>query len=343
MWPERISTEEELDELLTRPSPVLIDAVRGLSSPLLVLGAGGKMGPTLAVMAKRAALAGDGDLEVIAVSRFSDTGVRDWLQSQGVQTLSCDLLDRQAIARLPQTTNIIYMVGAKFGTTRQPAYTWAVNTLIPAYVAESYCNARIVALSSGNVYPLVPVDCGGSQEMDPLTPLGEYANSCVARERVLEFFSTRNGTPMVLIRLNYAVELRYGVLVDIAQKVWTGQPVDVTTGYFNCIWQRDANEMILRTLAMADVPPLTLNITGAETLSVRWLAHRFGELLDKEVHIAGQEAETALLSNSAKARSRLGDPPTPIEHILRWTAQWLRDGGRLLAKPTHFEVRDGRY
>lgn len=252
-------------------------------------------------------------------------------------------MDRQALATLPEAANIVYMVGAKFGTTRQPAHTWAVNTLIPAYVAERFPNARMAALSSGNVYPLVPVASGGSQEMDPLTPLGEYANSCVARERIFEFFSVRNGTPMALIRLNYATELRYGVLVDIAQRVWAGQPVDVTMGYLNCIWQGDANEMILRTLTMADVPPLVLNLTGAETLSVRWLAQRFGELLGKDVQITGQEAETALLSDSAKARSLLGAAPTPIERMLQWTAQWLKDGGRLLAKPTHFEVRNGKY
>jgi len=343
MWPERISTEEELDELLTRPRPALIDAVRRLNSPLLVLGAGGKMGPTLAVMARRAALAGGSDLEVIAVSRFSDVKAQEWLQSQGVQTLSCDLMDRQSLDGLPEATSIVYMIGAKFGTTQQPAHTWTINALIPAYVAERYRNAHIVALSSGNVYPLVPVGSGGSQETDPLTPLGEYANSCVARERIFEFFSRRNGTPMVLIRLNYAVELRYGVLVDIAQKVQAGQPIDITMGYLNCIWQADANEMILRTLAMTEAPPLVLNITGAETFSVRWLAQRFGELLGREVHIIGQEAETALLSNSAKARALLGNPPTPIERVLQWTAQWLKDGGRLLAKPTHFEVRDGKY
>jgi nucleoside-diphosphate-sugar epimerase len=281
-------------------------------------------------------------LDVIAVSRFSDEGLRQWLEEHGVRTLPLDLLDRSALHRLPDAQNVIYLVGLKFGTADNPAQTWAINTLVPAHVAERYAGAAIVALSTGNVYPLVPAPGSGSTENDPLTPLGEYANATVARERVFEFFARRNGTRLAILRLNYAVDLRYGVLVDIARKVYAGEPIDLTTGYFNCIWQGDANDTILRALSLAQSPPLVLNLTGP-MLSVREVAIRFGELLGRPARFAGTEAATALLSNPAKANVLLGTPSTPIEHVMQQTAQWIQRGGRLLDKPTHFESRDGKY
>ena len=341
--PELIENEETLDEVLTRPWPVLIEYVGTLNSPLLVLGAGGKMGPTLCALARRAVVAAGHGPEIMAVSRFSNELIREWLEAHGVRTLRCDLMDREALAQLPDSHNIIYMVGMKFGTSQDPAQTWATNTLLPSRVAERYPGARFVALSTGNVYPLVSIESGGAVESDPLTPHGEYANACVARERILEYWSRRNHTPIALIRLNYALDLRYGVLVDIARKVHAGQPIDVTQGYLNCIWQGDANEMIIRSLALASSPPTVLNLTGSSVLSVRDLALRFGELFGRPARVVGTEAKSALLSKTTRAQDILGAPPTPLDKVMQWTAHWIASGRRLLDKPTHYEVRDGRY
>lgn len=341
--PEIIRDETELDEVLSRPRPELVDFIRSLSSPLVILGAGGKMGPTLAVLAKRAARAAGHALEVVAVSRFSSDHARRWLEAHAISTVSADLLDRDAVSKLPETDNVVYLVGVKFGTSLNPALTWAANTLAPAHAMERYPAARFVALSTGNVYPQVPVGSGGARETDPLTPLGEYANSAVARERLFEFFAAKNGTRVALIRLNYAVELRYGVLADIARKVWTGEPVNLSNAFFNCIWQRDANAMILRALALASSPAAAWNLTGPARLRVRELAEQFGALLGKEPGFTGRESQSALLSDPAKLCGVLGEPPTPLERVLRWTAHWVRQGGRSLNKPTHFEVTDGRY
>jgi nucleoside-diphosphate-sugar epimerase len=301
------------------------------------------MGPTLAWLARRAAEAAGHSLDVFAVSRFTDQSARRWLEARGVQTVSLDLLDRDSLQQLPEAGAVIYLVGRKFGTSHDAARTWAINTLVPAYVAERFPRARTVVLSTGNVYPLTPVSHGGSVETDSLTPLGEYANAAVARERIFEFFTRQNGTPVCILRLNYAVDLRYGVLVDIARTVHAGEPVSVTTGYVNCIWQGDANELILRALTLAETPPQVLNLTGPAILSIRSLAQRFGELLEQAVLFAGKEADTALLSNPARACALLGPPPTALEAATRWTAHWVKSGGRLLDKPTHFEIRDGRY
>ena len=301
------------------------------------------MGPSLCVLAKRAAESAGTSVNVVAISRFSNEETRSWLEAQGVRTLSCDLMDRGAVAGLPDAENVVYLVGLKFGTQDDPARTWAVNTLIPAFVAERYARARIVALSTGNVYPQVPVGGGGSVESDALTPLGEYANAAVARERIFEYFSGRHGTPATLIRLNYAVELRYGVLVDIAQMVWRGDPVDVTVGHLNCIWQGDANDMILRALRLAECPPTAVNLTGIQQLSVHDLAGRLGELMDRPVQVTGTEGPAALLSNTTRMQRLLDTPPTTIDRMLEWTADWIRSGGATLDKPTHFQVSDGQY
>ncbi|MDX1547526.1 MAG: NAD-dependent epimerase/dehydratase family protein, partial [Rhodothermales bacterium] len=341
--PEFIRSEAEREAVLTHPSAALVEALRTLHGPLVVLGAGGKMGPTLCVRARRAAdAAGRRDLRVVAVSRYTDAGARAWLEARGVQTVACDLLDGD-LAALPDAANVVYLVGLKFGTRHDPAQTWAVNTLVPARVARRYAGARIAALSTGNVYPLVPVASGGATEETPLTPLGEYANACVARERIFAFEAARTETPVVLLRLNYAVDLRYGVLVDLGRRILAGTRIDLTMGYLNCIWQGDANDTVLRSLALAEIPPRPLNLTGPAVLSVRTLAERLAALLGRTVRFTGTEAPTALLSDPARACALLGPPPTGVETMLRWTARWLLDGGATLSKPTRFEVRDGRY
>jgi nucleoside-diphosphate-sugar epimerase len=343
MLPETIHTEDELVEVMTRPSPALIEFIPTLQSPLVILGAGGKMGATLALLAKRAAQMSGIPFDILAVSRCSDQRVLKSLQAGGVRALSADLLDPAVYARLTDTHNLIYMVGLKFGTTQNPHLTWATNMLIPAYTAERYPHARIAALSTGNVYPLAPVNGPGSKESDPLTPLGEYSNACVARERIFEYFSIRNQTPMVLLRLSFALDLRYGVLVDIAQKVYRNEPVDISVPTLNCIWQGDANDMIIRSLSLASTPPLALNLVHSHRFEVADLAQQFGEWMGKEVSFAGVKGNLALLSDNSLLRKSLGEPPTPIERVIRWTADWVKSGGRLLNKPTHFEVRDGGY
>jgi dTDP-4-dehydrorhamnose reductase len=340
---ELIDTEEQLEDVLTWPRPALVESIRNLSGPLVILGAGGKMGPTLAVLARRAADAAKHRLDIIAVSRFSDERARGWLEKRGVNTHSVDLLKPEAMRKLPDAANVIYLVGLKFGTAENPSLTWAVNTLASAHAAERYASARIVALSTGNVYPLVPVTSGGATEKHPLTPLGEYANAAVARERIFEYYSDKNATPMALMRLNYAVELRYGVLVDIARRIWAGEPVDVSNGSFNCIWQGDANEMTLRSLALAGAPARAWNLTSPDVLRVRDVAERFAQVLGKPAQFVGAEGETALLSNSARLCAELGRPATSLDIVIRWTAHWVKNAGRYLNKPTHFEVRDGAY
>jgi len=341
--PDVIQTEAELDATLTQPSADLVEFIKSVAGPLLVLGAGGKMGPTLAVLAHRAAEAARHRLDVVAVSRFSNAASREWLEARGVKTLSCDLLDANTIARLPDATNIIYLVGLKFGTAQNPAATWAINTLVPARVCERYPRSRIVALSTGNVYPQSEVSRCGSVETDSLTPLGEYANAAVGRERIFEFYSRRQETPITLLRLFYAVELRYGVLVDIARKVYAGEPIALANGQFNCIWQRDANELILRSLPLAVAPASAYNLCRPEVFSVRDIATRFGELLGRVPTFSGSETGNALLGNAAKLCTALESPATPIESVLRCIAAWISHGGRDLGRPTHFEVRDGKY
>jgi nucleoside-diphosphate-sugar epimerase len=342
MLPEYINSEEQLNEIMTHPDDALVSFIKTLRSPLLILGAGGKMGPTLAVLAKRAARVASPDLDIIAASRFSDAGVKNWLESKGVITISADLMDKSALQQLPESENIVYMIGWKFGTVDNPARTWAVNTLIPSFVAERYPDTRFAALSSGNVYPMVSVTDNGSLETDPLIPLGEYANSCVARERIFEYYSQKNNTPVALIRLSYALDLRYGVLVDIAQKVYAGESIDVSMGYANGIWQGDANSMIIRCLGLASAPATALNLT-AHRFSIRETAFMFGNLMHKPVKLTGIEQESAMLSDLTRMHTLLGAPSMPLEIIIQWTAHWVMHHRRLLGKPTHFETRDGVY
>ncbi len=341
--PEIIPDESALEDILTRPRAVLVDFIKTVRGPLLILGAGGKMGPTLAVLARRAAEAAGHAVDVVAASRFGDQASREWLERRGVKTIVCDLFDEHSVARLPETETVLYLAGLKFGTALSPATTWATNALLPASVCRRYPRARIVALSTGNVYPLSPVAAGGSVESDPLTPVGEYANAAVGRERIFEFCSRRHGTRVALLRLCYAVDLRYGVLADIARKVHTSAAVDLATGAFNCIWQGDANEMILRALALAETPPSPWNLCRPEVFAVRAVAARLGELLGRAPQFQGKEGETALLANPGRLCAALGTPATKLETMLRWTAHWVKSGGRDLGKPTHFETRDGKY
>lgn len=340
---ETIENPEQLEERLSRPDPQVVELFARMQGDVAILGGGGKIGPSLARMACRAREASGKDRTIFVIARFRDPVVRKSVEECGGRTLLCDLLDEQAVSNLPQVPNVLYLAGVKFGTRNNPELTWAANGLIPAYVAGRFRNSRLVAFSTGCVYNVVDVNSGGSVETDPLEPLGEYSNSCVARERIFQYFSNRYGTPMVFLRLNYAVELRYGVLVDIATNVLAGKPVDVTMGYANVIWQGDVNATALRLLEHAASPPLALNVTGAERLSTREIAERFGVLMGKKVKVVGQEASTALLSNPAKACKLLGPPTMPIDQVIEWTAQWLMRGGATLSKPTHFQTRDGKY
>jgi nucleoside-diphosphate-sugar epimerase len=330
----------ELDEWLSRPTDRTIEALRQLDGDLIVLGAGGKMGPTLARMARRSLPA---ERNVFAVSRYSSSSAREELEAHGVQTISCDLLNREVVAKLPDAPNVIYMAGHKFGTSDVPELTWMMNSVLPSIVAERYAGSRTVVFSTGCVYALTSVASGGSKEDDALAPPGEYAYSCIARERVFTHFAKSCGTPTLMFRLNYAIDLRYGVLYDVASKVWQGKPIDVTMGHVNVIWQGDANARALECLALAQCPPKILNVTGRECISVRWLAEQFGRLLEKTPIITGEEAELAWLNNASQSFELLGDVTVSLEEMMTATADWVRNGGVSLGKPTHFESHDGKF
>ena len=336
-------TEAELDELLSRPTEGVVDALRRAPGDVIVLGAGGKMGPSLARMVRRAAdELGDGR-RVFAASRFGSPAVPAMLEEAGVEVLRVDLADREAIAALPEAPNVIFMAGQKFGTRELPALTWTVNTVVPALCVDRYRSSRLVAFSTGNVYPLVPVRSGGSRETDSPGPVGEYAWSCLGRERVLEYGSRTRGTPVAIVRLNYAVELRYGVLVDLALKILAGESIDVGMGHVNVIWQGDANAQAIQCLPHAAVPPFAVNVTGPETLSVRALAQELGRVLDREPVLTGQEQGDALLSNTSLAQSLFGLPAMSAEGVLAWVGEWLRNGGATSGKATRFEEREGTF
>lgn len=337
--PETIPDIAALDELLCRPSQALVDDLARVDGDLMILGAAGKMGPTLAGLAK-AALPGR---RIIAVARFSEEGVEPWLKVRGIETIHCDLLDETAIARLPQVPNIIFMAGRKFGAEGNLALTWAMNAHVPALVAQAFRSSRIVAFSTGCVYPFVPVDGKGADESTPPNPPGEYAQSCVGRERMFEYFSRRFKTPGRLFRLNYAIDMRYGVLHDIATRVRDGAPIDVSLGHVNFIWQGDASSQALRCLAHCETPTSPINVSGRDILAVRDLAETIGGLLGRKPIITGQEQPTAWLTDTSLAARLFGPPLVDTERLIKWTADWVGRAMPSLGKPTKYEVRDGRY
>jgi hypothetical protein len=341
--PETIENVEQLDELLSRPTPGVVATMRRLEGDLTLLGVGGKIGPSLARMARRASDEAGVQRRIIGVSRFSAPGLQQQLQSQGIETIGCELLDRDQLAALPETPNVLYLAAMKFGTSGQEASTWARNAYLPGMICEKYRRSRIVAYSTGNVYPLTPVERGGSVESDLPGPVGEYAMSCLGRERVFTYFSQTLGIPTALIRLNYATEMRYGVLVDVAQKIMAGEPIDLAMGYFNAIWQGDSNAMTLQAFDHVASPPRAFNVTGPETLSVRHVAEQLGELLEEPVRFEGSEASDALLSNAGLACQLFGRPTVGASQIIRWVADWCRHRGATHNKATHFEVRNGRF
>ena len=341
--PAPVASEEELEEALSRPSPSVVETLSATNGDVIVVGASGKMGPTLARMARRALDEGGSTRAVFAVGRFSEPNVEETLRRAGVRTLRRDLLDGSATKDLPDAGAVVFMAGAKFGTGTAAATTWATNCVASSLVAERYAGVPTVVFSTGNVYPLVPVASGGATEETPPEPIGEYAQSALGRERIFEFFSRTRGTPVAIVRLNYAIELRYGVLLDVARAVWSGSSVDVRMGYFNCIWQGDANAQALRSLGFVRSPPFVVNVTGPHTVSARSIARRFAERFGRSANFCGEEAATALLSDAARAQRLFGPPETDLETMVDWVAEWVRIGGRTLGKPTHFETRDGKF
>jgi nucleoside-diphosphate-sugar epimerase len=338
--PKRFESVDHLEDVMTTPSPALVADLARAPGDIIVLGVGGKMGPTLARMAKRAAP----NREVIGVARFTEPGLRSALSAAGVRTIECDLLDRGAVARLPTVPNVVFMAGRKFGSTGAEHLTWAMNALAPAIVADRFAHSRIVAFSTACVYPFVPVSGGGAGEDTPTTPPpGEYANSCVARERMFQHFSQVRGTAGRLIRLSYAIDMRYGVLHDVARKVLAREPIDLAMGHVNVIWQGDANCQALRALAHCTAPTSGLNVSGAEVTSIRALAAAFGERFGVAPVFTGAESPTAWLVNTAAAQRLFGAAEVALPTLVDWTADWIARRMPSLGKDTHYDVRDGNY
>jgi nucleoside-diphosphate-sugar epimerase len=335
-------TVDALEDLLSEPTPLAV-ALAQTRGDLVVLGVAGKMGPTLARMAQRSFAAAGSKQRVIGVARFSDSAHQQRLAEWGIETVACDLLDERALDRLPDAENAVFMAGMKFGSTGNEPLTSAMNAHLPTMVCRRYRGSRIAAFSTGNVYGLTPLASGGSVEGDAPNPVGEYAMSCLGRERMFQHFSHADGTPVSILRLNYACELRYGVLVDLAQKVWGSVPIDLKMGTFNVIWQGDANAMALASPAQASAPAFVLNIAGPETLSVRRTCQQLGQIMGREVQFVGTEANDALLNNGQMGHRLYGYPRVGVEQMTRWIAGWVMRGGRTLNKPTHFEARSGKF
>jgi nucleoside-diphosphate-sugar epimerase len=339
----RIESTAHLEDMLSEPTEAAVEAMARLAGDLIVLGVAGKMGPTLARMARRASDQTGVPRRVLGVARFSDARQEAALQSHGIETIRCDLLDPDQLVRLPDVPNVIYLVGMKFGSTGQEARTWATNCWLPGVVCQKYRRSRIVAFSTGTVYGLAPVARGGSMETDPLNAVGDYAMSCLGRERIFEHFSRAYEIALTLVRLNYATEMRYGVLVDLARRVWDGLAVDLTMGHLNAIWQADASAMALASFGRAASPPFVLNVAGPELLSVRRVAEQFGQLFGRPAAFQGTESADALLSNGQEGHRLFGYPRVSAGQMIHWIADWVARGGEVWDKPTHFEVRDGQF
>ena len=338
MW-----TEEMLDGLLTKPSKSLVEDVKKIKGDIMVLGAGGKMGPTLCVLAKNAIKEAGIQKRVIAVSRFSDKMAVELLEKNDVEIISCDLLEKDALYALPEVENINYMAGRKFGTDGSEWLTWGMNSTLPAFVADKFKKSNIVVFSSGNIYPIVPLSSGGCSETDKIGPIGEYTMSCLARERAFEYAANHYGANVFIYRLNFAVDLRYGVLYDMAEKIMSGTPIDITTPVLNCIWQGSANEIAIRGLLHASAPAKIMNVTGPETVSIKKAATMLAGYLGKEAIFEGEPGNDAYLNDASEAMEIFGYPAVSIRTLIRWQAEWILDGGRSLGKPTHFEERKGSY
>jgi dTDP-4-dehydrorhamnose reductase len=342
-YPEKITDKAQLEDLLSLPTEAAVQMFSEIEGDIMFLGIGGKIGPTLARMAKRACDQAGVKKQIYGVSLFESDQQRKQIGDLGIETIHGDLLDTDFLKSLPKAGNVFFLAGMKFGSEENISLTWAVNAYLPAMVADHFKDSRIVAFSTGCVYPLVPVESGGSLETDPPLPVGEYAQSCLGRERMFEYGSKKNQTKVCLIRLNYAVELRYGVLVDIATKVKNREPIDLSMGYFNVIWQGDVNDVVLRSLELCDTPAKILNITGEEILSVQEVALEFGKLFRVTPEFVHAEAKTALLNNAEQAFQLFGRPKVSTGQIIQWIAGWIGEGRETLGKPTHYEVRDGKY
>jgi nucleoside-diphosphate-sugar epimerase len=342
-YPDKIVSLDVLEDLLSKPTPEAISMFKSLEGDIMFLGIGGKIGPSLARMAKRACEKAGVEKRMYGVALFESEEQRTELEALGFETFHGDLLDPDFVHSLPKVKNVYFLAGMKFGSEENLSLTWAVNSYMPALVAEYYKKSDIVAFSTGCVYPLVPVESGGSLETDAPGPVGEYAQSCLGRERMFEYGSKQHGTRVCLIRLNYSVELRYGVLVDIGLKVKNQEHIDLSMGFFNVIWQGDVNDVVLRSMEICESPAKILNITGPDTLSVREVAIEFGKLFNTEPEFVNEETKTALLNNSEQAFQLFGRPKVSTRRIIKWIAEWINQGGEMLGKPTHYEVRDGKY
>lgn len=338
-----MSDIHNLEKQYLSPSPALIEDIGKIEGDILILGAGGKIGPSIARLCKQSIDLAGIRKRVIAVSRFSEEGLSEELNAEGIETISANLLDDKQLNALPEIKNILYLAGTKFGTSGNEPYTWAMNTYLPGRVADKFRNSRIVVYSTGNVYPFTPIGSGGATEETCPDPVGEYGQSCLGRERMFEYFSSIYNTPLLIYRLNYAIDFRYGVLLEVAKSVINQKPIDLTTGYANVIWQGDANEMAVRSLLHCETPAKILNITGPETVSVQWLAREFGIIFNTEPIFTGQQQPTALLSNAAESFRIFGYPRTTLKQMIDITARWLLAGGKIINKPTHFQERKGQF
>lgn len=338
-----MSESELIEKELLTPSDVLVADVKALQGDIMLLGVAGKMGPDMARLARRAADKAGVKKKIIGVSRFSDPDTRAALEADGIETIAADLLNEDDLASLPEVPNVLYLAGHKFGTTGNESFTWAMNAYLPGRVAERYKKSRIVAFSTGNVYPFSPVTEGGISEDQPTGPVGEYGQSCLGRERIFQHFSLKHKIPTLIYRLNYAVDLRYGVLLEVAKAVAEERPIDLTTGFVNVIWQQDANEIAIRALRHCDVPAKLLNVTGPETVSIKWLAGEFGKIFGKAPVFINEPQPTALLSNASLAHKLFGYPRVSLRRMIDLTATWLELGGKTLNKPTHFQERTGKF
>ena len=342
-YPEKIADVSELEKLLSIPGTELVEMMRRLDGDIMILGVAGKMGVTMAQLAVNAIKEAGVKKRVIGVARFSNKDEQKKLEASGVETVVCDLLDREQVSRLEKVDNIIFMAGRKFGTGGSEELTWAMNVLAPEYVCEHFKESRIVAFSTGCVYPIESIEsCGSTEETNP-APVGEYSQSCLGRERVFQYYSKKNGTKILLFRLNYSIDLRYGVLHDIALNIQNGQPVDNSVGFFNCIWQGDANSNALRALELCEAPCAVLNVTGPEICSVSYAAEKMGSIMGREVFYKGEPGKSGYLNCSAKMCRLFGYPSVSLEQMIIWQAHWLADGNISIGKPTHFEVNNGKF